>query len=427
MSQQAQQRTGIVAQHGRAIVEIAGVSALGIIASAAFQIITVRGLGPAEFGLLASFIALVNVASIGSGALRNSVAVATAAALHTGTVPSAPRRGRWDASLVEAWVLGALGTVGVLVFALVIAPKDASGLTAAVITASVITPYFLFARAQGRIQGVGDSRSVVWWSTGAQLAQAALALLVILLGGGASLVLVVLLLTAVVGAVGASLQGRRTGAPVAVRPFTMETTVVLLLTIGFAWLTNADVVFVRGGAAPELAGAYAAAAVLIKTTLVIPTTFSLYLLPRFVKNRTDAAMTNLGVNVILGATLACGVLMAVVVAFFGEPIVRILYGQSYADTAPLLVGFALAWIPWALAQGILVRITAAASKLGLIAIVVAAGAQWVLAATTLPDITAWLVANGLVGTFVFLCLYGTHWLLIRRGRRSQVRDDVARL
>lgn len=427
MSEGTRQRTGLVAQHGRAVVEIAGVSALGIIASAAFQIIAVRGLGPAEFGFLAAFIALVNVASIGSGALRNSVAVATAAALHTGTVPTRKRRGRWDASLTEAWALGIIGTVGVLVFALLSTPKGENGVGAAVITAAVITPYFLFARAQGRIQGVGDSRSVVWWSTGAQLAQAVLALIAILLGAGATGVLVVLLLTAVAGAIGASLQARSAGAPAAVRPFTLETTIVLLLTIGFAWLTNADVVFVRGGTAPELAGAYAAAAVLVKTTLVIPTTFSLYLLPRFVKNRADAAMTNLGVNVILGSTIVFSVLMVVFVWLFGGPVVHLLYGSKYGETAGLLVGFSIAWIPWALAQGILVRITAAASKVGLVAIVVAAAAQWVFAVATLPDITAWLVANGLVGTFVFLCLYGAHWMLLRRGRRTVASDDVPRL
>ncbi|MFP3671074.1 hypothetical protein SB717_38990, partial [Priestia sp. SIMBA_032] len=77
------------------------------------------------------------------------------------------------------------------------------------LTAAAMIPNFLFARAQGRLQGAGDSRAVVWWSTGAQMAQAVLALVAVLLSAESSAILAILVLTALAGAVGASLQARR--------------------------------------------------------------------------------------------------------------------------------------------------------------------------------------------------------------------------
>ncbi|MDR6973266.1 hypothetical protein [Leifsonia shinshuensis] len=406
----------MVARHGRALAEIGIVSALGIVATTAFQIITIRGLGPSSYGLLAAALALINVAAIGSSALRNSVAVTTAETLHSGLAPAATGRRRLDGSFIEALVLGGLGTLGVFALSSTLAAPGALGLVTVLLTAAAMIPNFLFARAQGRLQGAGDSRAVVWWSTGAQVAQAVLALIAVLLSAQSSAILAILVLTALAGAIGASLQARREAVPLTGRPFTVNSTVVLLLTIGFAWLTNADVVFVRSGTPQEVAGAYAAAAVLIKTTLIVPATFSLYLLPRFVRSRGNAALTNLGVTVILVITALTGVAMFVIVAVAGDWIVGLLFGSHYALTGQIVVGFAIAWLPWALAQGILVRITAAASRVALAVFALATLAQWAAASLTLPDIDAWLVANGVIGLFVFLSLYAIHWVLLRRHR-----------
>jgi O-antigen/teichoic acid export membrane protein len=410
-------RSGLVSQHGRAIVEIGFVSGLGILATTGFQIVTIRGLGPQAFGLLASFIALINVASIGSSALRNSVAVMTADSSADASTARGVRR-RIDGSLVEALVLGAIGTVAILVVAPLLSQSLSSNLVAILVTAAAITPYFLFARAQGRLQGVGDARAVVWWSTGAQVAQLALACLVLVLGFGFIGVLLALLLCAVVGAAGASMQARRFGIPPVSRPFTMNSTAVLVLTLAFAWLTNADVVLVRGGAPEQIAGAYAAAAVLIKTSLIIPATLSLYLLPRFVQRRGDASMTQLGVNVILVATFATGALMLIAVLLFGSFIVGLLFGSSYDASIGLLPWFALTWIPWAMAQGVLIRVTAIASRLGLVLMLVAAVAQWLAASILLPDVVGMMIANGCVGLVVFVSLYLIHHVELRKTRRA---------
>ncbi|MDR6612455.1 hypothetical protein [Leifsonia sp. 1010] len=409
---------GMISRHGRALAEIAGVSVVGIVATTAFQLITIRGLGPASYSLLAAALALINVAAIGSSALRNSVAVTTAEALHAPRSIPGDRVRRVDGALVEALVLGGIGTLAVFALSSTLAAPGATGVLTVVLTAAAMIPNFLFALAQGRLQGAGDSRSVVWWSTGAQVAQAVLALIAMLAHAGSAAILAILVLTALTGAIGAGAVARRRSLAVGRSPFTMQSTVVLLLTVGFAWLTNADVVLVRAGTPEELAGAYAAAAVLVKTTLIIPATFSLYLLPRFVRSKGNAALTNLGVTVILGVTLLTGVAMFLLVVLFGPWIVGLLFGSHYAATAQIVVGFSLAWIPWALAQGVLVRITAAASKAALAVFLLAAVAQWVVASATLPDVDAWLVGNGLIGLVTFLALYGIHWALLLHSRRT---------
>ena len=406
-------------------------SGLGILATTAFQIITIRGLGPASYSLLAAALALINVAAIGSSALRNSVAVTTAEALHESALhrpaaPLEPGRRRPDGSLIEALVLGGIGTVGVFLLASTLAGPGATGVWIVVLTAAAMIPNFLFARAQGRLQGAGDSRAVVWWSTGAQVAQAVLALAAVLLGADTTAILLILVVTALAGAVGAGWQARRETLPLRGRAFTASSTVVLLLTIGFAWLTNADVVLVRAMAPADEAGAYAAAAVLIKTTLIVPATFSLYLLPRFVRSRGNAALTNLGVTVILAITLLTGLVMFALVSIAGPWIVGLLFGSHYAQTAQIVVGFSIAWIPWALAQGILVRITAAASKAALAVFALAAVAQWIVAQLALPNLTLWLVGNGAVGLFVFVSLYVIHWTMLRTSRKESASPATNR-
>ncbi|TFD44241.1 hypothetical protein E3T37_00245 [Cryobacterium sp. TMT2-10] len=398
----------MVSQHGRAVFEIGVVSVVGILATAGFQILSIRGLGPQGFGLLASFLALINVAAIGSSALRNSVAVVTAHAAFTPEPGVAAARKRPDSSLIEALVLGGLCTLAVLIVSPWLATSLEANLPALIVTAGVVLPYFLFARAQGLLQGAGDSRAVVWWSSGAQVAQLILTLVVLALGYGAVGILGVLLVTAFLGALGASLQARRHSVRAGRRPFSTSGSIVLLITIALAWLTNADVILVRSGAAPELAGAYAAAAVLVKTILIVPATLSLYLLPRFVKRRGDASMTRLGVNVTLGITALGGFAMFVGVSLLGFLIVPILFGSGYEFSISVLPWLALAWLPWAMAQGILIRLTASSSKVGLAILLAAVPIQWLGSQAVLPDIGAVILVNGLLGLVVFACLFGIH-------------------
>lgn len=399
--------SALFSQHGRPLLLIAVVSALGIIASAGIQVVSSRGLGPQGFGLLASFLAIINVVAIGSGALRNSVAVVMAETRLTTPIIDSRRR-RLDSSLVEALILGAVCTVGILIVSPLLASSLETNLTALVLTAAIVVPYFLFARAQGLLQGAGDSRSVVWWSTSAQVFQLLLAAGALALGYGATGILVVYFVTVVLGAVGSTYQARRLLIPRIRKPFSVNSSVVLLLTITFAWLTNADVILVRAGTSELVAGSFAAAAVLVKTTLILPATLSLYLLPKFVNRRNDARMTNLGVNATLGITFLSGIAMFVLVAVAGELLVSILFGSEYHLSVTYLPGMALMWLPWAMSLALLMRITAVASKSGLVVLVLVAAAQWVGASALLPDVFAMMFFNGLLGTGTLVGLFVIH-------------------
>src|SRR5690606_15025071 len=136
--------------------------------------------------------------------------------------------------------------------------------------------------------------------------------------------------------VGSTIHARKVKVATAGKPFSVNSTVVLLLTIAFAWLTNVDVILVRAGASELVAGSFAAAAVLVKTTLILPATLSLYLLPRFVSSRANHTLTKLGVNLTLALTFAGGLLIFVVLLLGGELIVAILFGDDYGMTADFL-------------------------------------------------------------------------------------------
>lgn len=409
----------LAGQHGSALLGIAAASALGIAATAGFQVVASRGLGPREFSLLTAFLAFINIAAIGSTALRNAVAVDVAeASARAGT--GAHRR-RFDSSAVEALTLGTACTIALVVLAPWLAGSLQSSVSAPFIAAATVLPYFLFARALGILQGRRRARAVVWWSTLAQVVQLLLALVVLALGWGATGVLLVYLLTILAVTFGSWRMTRGIAAASGRRPFNSVTTVVLLLSIAFAWLTSVDVILVRSGATEAAAGAYAAGAVLVKTTLILPSTLSLYLLPRFVSGKGNPALSRLGVNLTVGLTFVAGVVIAGVLWFGGSPITRLLFGDAYSETAQLLPAMALSWIPWAMTQAILVRITAVASRWGLVVLVSAATVQWVGAKLALPNLDAMIVVNGVVGITAFVLLFAIH---LRASRANYIAPAV---
>lgn len=401
----------LVAQHGRVLLEITIVSGLGIVASAGFQVVATRGLGPEGFGLLAAFLAVINIVAIGSAALRNSVAVQTA------SIPvQTPMIGqrRPDASLIEALVLGVVFSAGLAIASPWLAGSLQSNGAALVLAVGTIIPYFLFARSLGLLQGTGATRDVVWWSTGAQLVQLALAIIVLALGFGAIGILAIFLATIVFASLASSVQTRRLTVSPSTRAFSANSVVVVLLTISFAWLTNVDVILVRSGATELMAGSYAAAAVLVKMSLVLPATLSLYLLPRFVTNRANSRVTRLGVSLSLGVALASGLLIAGVLTVAGPLIVGLLFGPGYELTVSLLPALALMWVPWAMIQAILVRITSISSRAGLALLVVAIVVQWAGSSILLPNVYAMMILNGSIGVAVLLGLFVVHHVSARR-------------
>jgi O-antigen/teichoic acid export membrane protein len=372
--------------------------------------------------LLAAFLAIINVVAVGSSALRNSVAVATAAPSSTTLLPA--RRRNWDGPAIEAMVLGGAATVLMLaVGPFLVGSLDATWFLV-ILTALSILPYFFFARAQGILQGVGATRSVVWWTTGSQLLQLALTALAVILGTGALGVLLAVLITAIAGTLGSSLQLSRGGVVGHASAFTANSIVVLILTVLFAWMINADVVFIRAGASAEDSGAYAAGAVLVKTMLIVPSILSLYLLPRFVRASDNRALTRQGLNLTLAFTLVTGALIFAGVWVLGGPIVQLLYGPDYVETAAFLPWMALMCLPWSMAQAVLISLTAGSSRAGLAIATIAAALQLAAFMFALPDVSLAIGLNGAVGVVALIAFYIAHLFRSHGPGDSPVADST---
>lgn len=414
-----------IRRHGRAFLNVGLISAVGIAATMGFQILTGRFLGPEAYGLLAAFMAIVGIAATGSSALQNSVAVGAARAKTHSSIPVQQSAKRWDSSLIEALALGSAITLAIFIAAPFLATMLKTGTGAILMAGCTVLPAFLLSRALGILQGNGSSNSVAGWTSGGQAFRLALACGVIALSLGAVSLLIAILASTVAITVGAGIQAKRTGLRPEGIAFSKDTIVVLLLIISFAWLTNIEVVLVRGGTPELISGSFAAAAVLTKTIFIVPGMMSVYLLPRFVANAKDSRNSQLGVTVSLGIIALGGLVAFMALLFIAEPVTTLLFGSSYSLAATYLPWMALAYLPWALSQGLLIRLTAIASKLSLGLLLIASVVEWVTAMAVLPDIWEMIALIGWLGLAVLAGLLAAHFMALKSPSQITVSHEKA--
>ncbi|MGC0368031.1 lipopolysaccharide biosynthesis protein [Microbacterium sp. SLBN-111] len=407
-------RGGHVRAHAVALAAVGVASAVGAIAAFAFHVVTARFLGAADFSLLAAFWSIVNVAAIGSSALQNSVAVETA---RLGAVRAAPSRFRLP---LDAVVVGLAG--GVLVS--VLSPLLASALdanTAIVLTAAVTVPLsFLFAAYLGRIQGTGRAAATVGWSTASLVFRVVLAVPALVLGAGVGGAAGAVVAGTGLAVIGAAVSARRAPAP-SRSIFTADGVTIMVITVALAWLTSSDVFFMRMLTPPDFAGAYASVAVLVKSSFILPSTLSLYLLPRFARNRGEADLTRLGVLVSLLASAAAAVAVVVVFLLIGGPLIDVLYGSAYAEAKSLLLPVAIAYVPWIVLQGLLIQLISDASRAAAVVLVIAVGVQAAVFFAFLPAMGPALIGFGVLGAVlcaVLLLTIGQRLARVRRAARE---------
>lgn len=396
---------GYLRRHAAPLLTVGGLAGLGILSTSAFHVVTGRGLGPGAFGLLAAFLAIVNIAAIGAAALQNSVAVVTA------EPPAGDGGGplrRLDSAIVEALVLGGILTIVIVAAAPLLADWLGTSSLAVYLAAFTVIPSFLFSVALGRLQGAGRAMAVSGYSTASQLLRLLLAVGILAAGLGAVSVLFSVLVSIAAVAVAASWQTRHLHVRSTARAFSKKSTVLILLSLSFAWLTNIEIVLVRGNTVEEVSGAFAAGAVLAKMVLLVPTVLSLYLLPRFVFRRTDRGAVRYGINIVLLVVLASGLALAGVVSVLGDFLVSLLFGSGYGLTADLLPWMAVAYLPWALGQGLLISLLASASRSALAALVIAGVVQWIAATILLPNIYAMIAGIGVIGALTTAALFLLH-------------------
>lgn len=408
MSKKYQLSSWGIRKHGKAFLDLGLVSIIGILASVGFQVVTSRSLGPEAFGLLAAFMAIVSIAATGSSALQSSVAVGSARAVFNQNAGNDFKINKWDASLVEAILLGGFGTVIALFFANPLAKLLNTGIEAVLIAAATILPAFLISRALGILQGSGKSLSVVGWTSFGQALRLALVFIVISLSLGAISMLFAVFLSTLFVSIGSGIQSSRSKVKPIGIVFSRDTIVVLLLVITFSWLTNIEVVLVRGGTTELVSGSFAAAAVLTKTLFIVPGMMSVYLLPLFVSSQNDRKTSNKGLVITLGIIFMGGSLAFLGLLLFAKPITFLFFGEGYDLTITFLPWLALAYLPWAMSQGLLIRHTAIASRPALAVLLFTSIIEWLGAQLVLPNINGMIWLIGLLGILVFVCLILIH-------------------
>jgi hypothetical protein len=112
--------------------------------------------------------------------------------------------------------------------------------------------------------------------------------------------------------------------------------------------------------------------------------------------------------------------MVIVFALIGGWIISTLYGAAFAAAADLLVPLSLAYLPWMAAQGLLIKLTSSASRSGAVVLILAAVAQGIAFASTIPDIAAMLWAFAGLGAAVLAVFVVLEWRTTR-----PVRSDLA--
>ena len=407
---------GHAAPHVVPVLLVGLATAVGTVAGFAAQAISARGIGPQDFGLLAAFLAIVNVAAVGASSMQNAVAVGIAADSPALDDALTPRR-----RVSPATVLGLGG--GVIVLLLTPALVRTLDTTPAVVllAAAVIPLCFWLSEAVGVFQGVGRSAEAVWWTTISLVARVLLMLAAVAAGLGIAGMLAAVLLSTAVAAFGSWLPTRHIGGGRRDRAvFSRNGVTVLLLSLMFAWLISADVIILRASTPVAAAGYFASAAILVKAVFMLPSTLSLYLLPRFVRNRDNDQLVRIGERVTIAATAVTGVGMAAVFWGLGAPIARLVYGSEFTAAGDLLLPLALAYLPWIMAWGLLIRLTAVGSRPAVVVLVVATLVQLAGLALAVPDITAMVWVQATVGLAVLAAFFE----LVRRLNRSPDRSPA---
>jgi O-antigen/teichoic acid export membrane protein len=284
-----------------------------------------------------------------------------------------------------------------------------------VVLAAVITipVSFALARQLGVLQGNERSQSVVAWSTTATAIRLGLFPILMLSGTEPLFAVTSSVVASIIAtSVGAVYSNRKSALRPRNSPFAKSTVVVSLSTIGFAWMTNADVLFVSSALNTVAASQYAITSVIVKTALIVPGTLSLLFLARFAKSQ-DTARQRGEVEIEL-ISLASIAVLAGLLFFFGNPLIRTIFGEAYTIPAVFLLTVSLCFAPWVYLQAILIRANSLARWGIAVPIILGASVQAAMFSFTLPNLTATLLANATIG--IVLCLWVK--LSVLRARRA---------
>jgi len=322
-----------------------------------YHIILGRMLGPADYGVFSSLVALLLVFSVPASAVQTVVAHYTSsfqAQGHTGGT-----RALVGSALKRVLFYAAIGTIAIMLASPIIASfLHIGSVTPVLVLGIVFIPWLLSPVANGALQGLQRFNYLGVNMTLGALGRILVGVVLVSAGlgvsgalGGSFASCAVMLLYGLIPL--AFLFKEHDAHEINMREIYSYSWRVLLGYASFAILTNTDVILVKHFFAPTEAGYYSAAAAFGKMVLFLPGAIAVVMFPKsshlYAVGKDAAA--------ILKKSLLCVIALCVpvVIAYFMAPnfLVGLLFGEAYSATVPLVGPLGLAMGLYALGNVLL--------------------------------------------------------------------------
>lgn len=318
-----------------------------------FYLVAGRVLGTSDYGELAAVLSLVTLAALPFTAVQMALSREISSLVARGE-PELARR--LSHSLVAT---GAVATVVLLVIygALVVPLTDLLNLDSVAmlgVVALAVAPAVLYPVLLGDLQGHQEWRRLAF-ATGFPLAFRFVAFLVLFAVGwrlyGA---LAAMAIGALAGLALPAWWRRhelvRAARRVPVRPFLTGLVPVMVGILAVTALTNVDVLMVKARLSSDDAGIYGAASAFAKVAFFLPTAIVGVVFPRVAARRARGEPTQdiLG-RALLVTVVFCALLFGIY-GLVGGPLIRLTYGEDFAEAASLLGLFGIGMTFFSLAN-----------------------------------------------------------------------------
>jgi O-antigen/teichoic acid export membrane protein len=335
---------------------VAGAILFANLCNYGFQILTGRLLSVEEYGLLAGFMAAITIITVGTSALQTTAARAIAAGENHPEQHSLVD-GLTKSAGVGAIIVGAF----IAVFAPVLSRFLNIGALPILILGVYVLPSSLDSIAAGRLQGTKRFRALAIYSAGQAIAKLAIAATVIAVGLRVSGLLAGLVASSGAIALWGMLRSRDAGA-INTHVLSPEMRLNFGALLLFWVVLSIDIAFARAFFEPKAAGVYAAATVLGKAVLWLPTMLTQLLFPQLADRsaRSQGARPLMKRAVILVVALASAAVFGLYL--LGGPIFLVLYGSRYNGASDIAWKIGLAMVPLAIVNLLLFHFLAKGQK-----------------------------------------------------------------
>lgn len=362
---------------------------LGNAANYGFHVVTGRFLGAEAYGLLAGLVAIIGVVAVATASLQT----ATAKAIASRPAGAPLRSGLLDPFTRSTVVVGGAISVLVLLASPILARFFGIGVPPVALLAAYLVPAAIISIAVGRLQGLRRFTALAWFSAAVAVTKLVGGAAVVAVGLGVTTVMAFLVVHAA-GSAAIGLHLTRHGGAVVGRAIDREVGSALVAFTLLWVMISADVPAARGLLSESEAGIYAAAAVVGKTVLWLPSVVVTITFPRIATAVSANESTQDPMLRAFRLTLGLCALGVVGLVLFGETIFAVFFGAEYRAAADLAWKISLAAIPLAIAN-LLLHHQLARSHTRFI---------WVLSATVALQLAAFVLVPVTSTTIVLVLL-----------------------